>query len=137
VVSGEGGPFLTEANLLNNAALGNGFSFAIEYALAPDDQFVRITSSITNTSGSDRQMRVTFQGTNIDIPFGTVALFGATNKVFIPGVAGFDLRWTLPELQAKSHYHLPALPGIVSDFVATQGDGVSYGVFAENDEQHN
>jgi len=62
------------------------------------------------------------------VPFGQVLLFGAKNKVFMPG-AGFDIRYALEDAY-KTPPALPGLPGLVTDLVATRADGVSYGVAA-------
>ncbi len=93
---------------------------------------------------------------NSDIPLGEVALFGGGNTIFAPGSVsrrpehqarlgnkkpiGFDLRFAVEE-----SYKLPPpnpapstllFPGMVTDFLATAGDDVSYG-FAVGDSERN
>ena len=138
VVHGTPGPFITLLNTLNDVTLGAGeLEFAVDYSLGAADRYVTITSTMTNTSAFARTFPALSLG-NIDIPvpLGHIALMGTTNKVFVPGPAGFDLRFTLPEVNAASPRTLPALPGLVSDFIATKNDGVSYGVFAQPTPEH-
>ena len=138
VVRGGGGSFLSNVDLINTAALGNNeLAYQVEYSLGPDDRFVKMTSTLRNISGAVRPLRTSFGGINISVPFGMVALFGSSNKVFVPGNAGFDLRFVLPETVKANPVTLPALPGLVTDFIATKGEGVSYGVFAEPAGENN
>ncbi len=132
VVVAEGGPFLSQVTALNELALGrDGVAYEVEYSLGPNDAFVKMTSSMINFSGSSRRLRISAGALDLRVPFGTVALFGSSNRVFVPGRAGFDLRFVLPEEISAHPVTLPALPGLTADFIATKGEGVSYGVFAE------
>jgi hypothetical protein len=138
VVQGMPGPFITMLDTLNDVTLGAGdLAFQVDYSLGPNDRYVTITQTITNTTDFPRSFPALSLGSvQIPVPFGNIALMGTTNKVFVPGQAGFDLRFTLPEVNQATPRTLPALPGIVSDFIATKNDGVSYGLFAEVNPQH-
>lgn len=137
-VRGEGGSFLSNVDLLNTVALGQGqLAYTVEYSLGPNDRAVKVKSTLKNISQDTRPLKVSFGGINISVPFGHVALFGTSNKVFVPGSAGFDLRFVLPEAVREKPIGLPALPGIVTDLIATKGDGVSYGVFSEPNGENN
>ena len=84
------------------------------------------------------------------LPVGDIALFGSGNSVFTPGAVavtasetglprGFGLRYALEstwKLQTDQGVQLPAIQGLVVDFIATKGDGVSYG-FAVADDENN
>ncbi|MBS2024881.1 MAG: carboxypeptidase regulatory-like domain-containing protein, partial [Deltaproteobacteria bacterium] len=61
------------------------------------------------------------------IPIGFICLFGQDGPIFMPGEAGYDLRFGL-ERAYKRSYSLPALAGITSDVVALDGNDVSYGI---------
>lgn len=139
IVHGTPGPFITLLNTLNDLTLGAGdLEFAVDYSLGPTDRYVTITSTMTNTSPLPRSFPSLSLGSiQIPVPLGHIALMGTTNKVFVPGPAGFDLRFSLPEINAAHPHTLPALPGLVSDFVATKNDGVSYGVFGAINPDHN
>ena len=94
-----------------------------------------------STNGEDSTFR---------LPIGDIALFGSGNSVFTPGSVavtasetgiprGFGLRYTLEstwKLQNEQGVQLPAIQGLVVDFIATKGDGVSYG-FAVADDDNN
>lgn len=132
IVSGTGAEFLFMLTRINGVVVGpsEGLVFANEYRLPPGKRYVEITTSVTNISGQT----VKFPGDGVDaltggvkffLPVGDVLLFGAANKVFAP-IAGFDLRFTLQDLY-KTPPPLPALPGLVTPFLATTNEHVSYG----------
>ncbi|MCC7385656.1 MAG: CehA/McbA family metallohydrolase [Deltaproteobacteria bacterium] len=123
VVRGTPGDFLFMIAKVNDLILGaEGLIFENEYRIRPGKRYIEITSSILNGSTNT----VTFPDELVSvIPIGDILLFGAKSKVFAP-VAGFDLRFTLVDLY-KEPTELPQLPGLITPFVATKGDGVSYG----------
>lgn len=138
VVNAKPGPFLTLVNLLNDVAIGpEDVTFSIEYSLGPDDRFVTIKSTLRNVSKGSRAFPKANVGVDLPVPIGHIALLGGTNRTFVPGLGGFDLRFTLPEINNANPRTLPALPGLVAEFVASQNDGVSYGVFTESNEANN
>jgi hypothetical protein len=140
VVTGTGAPFLTLARqLLGFSGLdtsadpnADGLVLTNTYSLGPTDQYLKITTTIAPPASATASLKVSnasLLGINIAIPFGSVALFGNQNEVFIPGV-GFDVRYGLEDAYAKPS-KLPALSGLVTDLIATRADGVSYGLAVE------
>ncbi len=155
VASGGAGDFLELVGLLNRVGIGSHVDFqnnaseqrvayATTYELAPGDRHVTIRFRVTNTSetvmpfpGSDAETLLGVLGLNLDgftIPLGDVALYGATSKLFIPG-AGFDVRFGLEDSYSNP-IDFPAFPGLVGDWVASRGDGVSYGLIASVSENN-
>jgi hypothetical protein len=47
-VSGKQSEFLTSTKFIDDATIGSGLSFAVDYALGPADDFLTITSSVVN-----------------------------------------------------------------------------------------
>jgi hypothetical protein len=148
--SGTAGDFLELASLLNRAATGsnadwrNGDStprlrYRTIYELAPGARWVTIRFVVENIAdevmrfpSDDAKSLLGVLGLSTDgftLPVGDVALFGATNKVFIPGI-GFDLRFGLDEAY-KRKVDFPAFPGILGEFIASRAEGTSYGIVAE------
>ncbi|MFO0728390.1 MAG: CehA/McbA family metallohydrolase [Myxococcota bacterium] len=131
IVTGTGAEFLFMLTRINDVVVpSTGLVFTNEYRLYPGKRYVEITTSVTNL-GADA---IKFPGDGVDaltkgvpffLPVGDVLLFGAANKVFSP-LAGFDLRFTLQDLY-KTPPPLPGLPGLVTPFLATTNEHVSYG----------
>src|SRR5690606_9991425 len=63
----------------------------------------------------------------LSVPFGQLPLFGGEQTIFTPGVAGFNVKFAIED-SYKTAGGFPSFPGMVVDFVATRGDGVSYGL---------
>ena len=122
-VTGTASEFLTSTKFIDDATIGNGVSFAIDYILGPDDDFLTITSSMIN----ERLSPHTFPVGTFPVPMGFIALFGDGQPLFLPGEAGYDVRFTL-EKTYKRTYALPAFPGLTTDVVAVEGNGISYGL---------
>ena len=148
--SGTAGDFLELASLLNRAATGsnadwrNGQStprlrYATIYELTPGARWLTVRFVVENIAdetldfpSADAKSLLGVLGLPVDdftIPLGEVALFGATNRVFIPGI-GFDLRFGLEEAYARK-VEFPAFPGIVGEFIASRAQGTSYGLVVE------
>lgn len=132
VVAGTGGDFLFMLKTINGvAAGGDSVNFENEYKIRPGKNYVEVTTTIINITDvpiklpGDAITAIIGEGVEFALPAGDVMLFGARNKVFTP-VAGFDLRFTLQDLY-KTPLELPKLPGLVTPFIATKGDRVSYG----------
>ncbi len=71
------------------------------------------------------------------VPTGSALGFGAMNDLFVPGI-GYDIRFGLEDLYATSDLELPAIPGQVTDVLATSStDGVSYGFASAPDPDNN
>jgi hypothetical protein len=62
----------------------------------------------------------------LPMPFGFITLLGEGQRLFVPGKAGFDMRFHLEDVYAQTGWGLDALPGEVTPMWATEGDGVSY-----------
>jgi len=130
VVRGRGGEFLFMLTTINDLVLGEGLDMTNEYRLYPGKRYVEITTTVRNVSGGTVQLPgagvdALTNGAEFAMPLGDVILFGAGNTVFAPA-AGFDLRFTLEALY-KQPFPLPQLPGIVTPFLATVNEHVSYG----------
>lgn len=161
-----GGDFITMAKLLAAAVPSGAVKFETDFVLHPGARHVEIVGRIKNTGDSavdlSGESLLTlirpFSPTvnDIQLPLGDVALFGGGNAIFAPGAVerlaarddprlpavknvGFDLRYgleaTYPVAKERG-IGLPALPGVVADFLATQGPDVSYGLAAANSERN-
>ena len=122
-VTGTQSEFLTATKFIDGATIGPGVSYAVDYALGPQDDFLTITSSVINEKPSAH----VFQTNSLPIPMGFICLFGDGQPVFVPGEAGFDVRFTLEKTYQRT-YKTPAFPGVTSGVVALEGDGISYGL---------
>src|SRR5262249_9700594 len=122
-VTGKSSEFLTSTKFIDDATIGPGISFAIDYVLGPTDDFLTITSSMVN----ERPSAHSFPINTFPVPMGFIGLFGDGQPLFLPGEAGYDVRFTL-EKTYKRTYALPAIPGLTTDVVAIQGDAISYGL---------
>ncbi|MBT6177837.1 MAG: hypothetical protein HOI23_11375 [Deltaproteobacteria bacterium] len=145
----KGGNFLTLINFLLEFAIPQdaGLRYETDYILKPGARHVEIVGRLVNDSGrpvkfNGEALAGVLGADDIQIPMGDVLLFGGGNSVFSSGsvtrstqpdnpkVAGFDLRYTVEasyNIQRENGVSLPALQGLVTDFLATRGDGVSYG----------
>ena len=123
-ITGRQSEFLTSTKFIDDLTIGGrGLTYLLDYALAPGDDFLTITSSIVNGQFDPH----IFPSGAYPIPLGFVGLFGDGQPLFLPGEAGYDVRFSL-EKSYKRTYALPAFPGITTDVVAVEGDGVSYGL---------
>ncbi|MEE8410529.1 MAG: carboxypeptidase-like regulatory domain-containing protein, partial [Myxococcota bacterium] len=141
-----GGDFLTMVSLLLDVAIPSDMlNFETDFIVEPGVRHVRIVGRIKNVSGQEAKIPLegimsflsTYGVTEFQIPLGDVALFGAGNAVFAPGAVhregkspkpiGFDLRFSVDASYAIDR-NLPALPGLVTDLLATAGPEVSYGL---------
>lgn len=151
--SGIAGDFLELAAVLNRAVTGSNTQFrdpdsdprirySTVYELEPDKQYVTTRFQVKNIS----TVNLTFPGRDarflfnllqlplegFTVPSGDIALFGATSKVFIPGV-GFDLRFGLERAYSRN-IDFPAFPGFAAEFVASRGDHASYGLVVDESD---
>ncbi len=151
--SGTVGSFLEMLATFNRAAIGSHHNFldgsteqriayATTYEIAPGSRHVKLTFEVTNISQSHLEFP-SAAGAGIlgglgiptdgfTLPIGDVALYGKTNKVFLPGI-GFNLRFGIDDAYKKSP-GLPAFPGVVTDFIASRGEHISYGLMVDNIE---
>lgn len=153
--SGVAGDFLELAAVLNRAVTGSNTQFdrptsppriryTTIYELAPKAQYITTRFRVENISdrrlefpGRDSVFLFNLLGLPLEgftVPVGDIALFGATSKVFMPGV-GFDLRFGLERAYARD-IDFPAFPGFATEYVAAKGEGVSYGIIAEESDRN-
>jgi hypothetical protein len=161
--SGFAGDFLELAGVLNRAVTGSNQSFrdpsstprirySTIYELAPNKQYVTLRFRVKNITpipptptaaatlqfpGRDARQLFNILGLPLEgftVPSGDIALFGATSKVFIPGV-GFDLRFGL-ERAYQRDIDFPAFPGFVAEFVASRAKNVSYGLIVDESDRN-
>jgi hypothetical protein len=143
VVRGLGGDFLALTQSLNEALLDDPredpkLLFEQRYILEPGAQYLTIESRVQNRSFDDMSFNVWSFGESgaIPTPFGDVVLFGAGNKVFLPHEAGFDIRYRLEKIYDEGGYQLPAIPGLVAEYIASASEHVSYGIVAAPNERN-
>jgi len=164
--SGFAGDFLELAGVLNRAVTGSNQQFRLAgspprirystvYELEPNKQYVTLRFRVKNVTtlpptptpvpasatlqfpGRDARTLFGILGLPLEgftVPSGDIALFGATSKVFIPGV-GFDLRFGL-ERSYQRDIDFPAFPGFATEFVASRGENVSYGLIVDESERN-
>jgi hypothetical protein len=142
-VKGTGGDLFQMVALLNTGLVyPQGLEFKQVYRLDPGKKYVTIETSIKNTAGGqhpfpflDPTQLDDLTGKNIpgigsiqlSVPVGQLPLLGGEQSIFTPGVAGFNVKFAIDE-SYKSAGGFPSLPGMVVDYVATRGPGVSYGL---------
>lgn len=123
-VSGRGGDFVSIVNGLNDLVIPKvPLDYSVDYVLEPGKQYLKIIVTVTN---SDPSKDAIFP---LTIPFGFVTLLGEGQGLFVPGQAGYDMRYHLDDVY-KRMSKLDALPGEVTSMVTSEGQGVSYAVAA-------
>lgn len=153
--TGVAGDFLELAGVLNRAVTGSNERFddgdsdpriryTTIYELEPKTQYVTTRFRVENISdrvlefpGRDSRFLLNLLGLPLEgftVPVGDIALFGATSKVFIPGV-GFDLRFGLERAYARD-IDFPSFPGFAAEYVAAKADGVSYGIAVDESDSN-
>lgn len=119
-VTGSSGDFISLLKLVNDIAIPKvKFSYQIDYILEPGKKYVKMVATITNAAETEAQFP-------LSIPFGFITLLGEGQRLFVPGGAGFDMRYYLEDVVFKRDAKLEALPGAVTSMWATEGNGVSY-----------
>ena len=141
-VEGGGGDLLQTVAVMNVGLLyPPGLRFRSEYRLEPGARHVEIVTTITNVSNVPHPLPYLdppeLAGLGLDIPgldqltlsvpLGHLALFGAGQHLFATGKAGFNVRFAIED-EYPVAAGFPAFPGLVTDLLATHGDGVSYGI---------
>jgi carboxypeptidase family protein len=140
-VVGTPADLLQEVGLLDTGLLGpSSLELRQTYRLPPGRRYVEIETTIVNVSGGARpfpfldptQLRdLGFDIPGIDkiqlsVPLGQLPLLGGEQDLFAPG-AGFNIRFTIDHSYDQSG-GFPAFPGLVIDYLASRGKGVSYGL---------
>ncbi|MEO8552297.1 MAG: hypothetical protein ABI678_20110, partial [Kofleriaceae bacterium] len=143
MVHGVGGDLFEMVALLNTGLV---FPSQLEmtqvYRLEPGKHYVTIETTIKNTSTGahpfpylDPTQLDDLLGGNIpgipaiqlSAPLGQFPLMGGEQELFAPGVAGFNMRFSIED-SYKQVGGFPAFPGRVIDYLASRGPGVSYGL---------
>ncbi|HEX3758095.1 MAG TPA: CehA/McbA family metallohydrolase [Kofleriaceae bacterium] len=140
-VVGTPADLLQEVGLLDTGLLGtSSLQLTQTYRLPPGKRYVEIDTTIKNVSSGARpfpfldptQLRdLGFDIPGIDkiqlsVPLGQLPLLGGEQDLFAPG-AGFNVRFTIDHSYDQSS-GFPAFPGLVIDYLASRGKGVSYGL---------
>ena len=143
VVTGTGGDLFQMVYLLNVGLLNpSSLEFTNVYRLRPGARYLEIETTIKNkTTGAhpfpylqpsqlDDLLGQNIPGVEnlqLSVPMGILPLFGGEQDLFAPGPAGFNVQYAIEDTY-KIAGGFPAFPGMVADFVATKGEGVSYGL---------
>lgn len=126
-VTGAGANFLTTTQEINRILLnqdGNGrLDFTVDYRLEPAARWLTVRVTLTNPT----EAAYSFPSDSLPVPVGFVALLGEGQRLFLPGQAGYDARYTLDRLY-KQKWQIPAIGGVVTPMWITEGAGVSYGM---------
>ena len=142
-VTGTAGDLFQMVALLNTGLVHPfELQFKQTYKLEPGKRYVTIETTIKNV-GSGAHPFPYLQPSELDdllgmeipgismlqlsVPIGQLPLFGGEQKLFTPGVAGFNVRFAIEDTYRIAG-GFPSFPGMVVDFVATKGPGVSYGL---------
>jgi hypothetical protein len=140
-VVGTPSDLLQQVGLLDTGLLGpSSLQLTQTYRLPPGKRYVEIDTTIKNVGGGARpfpfldptQLRdLGFDIPGIDkiqlsVPLGQLSLLGGEQDLFAPG-AGFNIRFTIDHSYDQSS-GFPAFPGLVIDYLASRGNGVSYGL---------
>ncbi len=143
-ITGKGASFVALTEQINNLVIfaggSNRLHFELSYILRPGVNYIEFHVKVTNQSKSSYAFSdfASKANPNGSIPSATgiVGLFGKRNTVFIPGHAGYNIRFTL-ESVFKTVLKPPALPGLVGDFIGSRGqNGVNYGIVAKRDKNN-
>ncbi|HTR53528.1 MAG TPA: CehA/McbA family metallohydrolase [Kofleriaceae bacterium] len=130
--------------LLNEGLTGSpgSLDFTQVYHLEPGAKYLTIQTTIHNPSTgaypfpylqpSDLDSLTGFNipgigGLQLSVPLGQMPLFGGEQDLFAPGVSGFNVYFAIQNTY-KMAGGFPAFPGMVVDYLATRGKGVSYGI---------
>jgi len=142
MVTGTGNDLLQMVALLNTGLMfPSNLAFTVTYRLEPGKSYVEIETTIENTSAGAHPFPYLqpqeikdlgfdvpgVENLQLSVPMGMLPLFGGEQELFAPGRAGFNVKYAIEDTY-KIAGGFPAFPGMVADFVATKGEGVSYGL---------
>ncbi len=143
IISGETDHFLKMAEFYDQIIFDmSETEFEIEYSVGPGEQYVTIVTRIINAGPNAINFpsisSLAFGKKKIELPapVGDGLLFGRENKAFIPGEPGFNIKLSIDKMYENPEIQLPALPGLLADFIATRGNGVSYGYAVKPSENN-
>lgn len=141
-VTGTPSDLLQQVYLLNTGLLGTAsLELTQAYRLAPGKRYVEIETTVKNTGAGAhpfpfldptelRDLGLAIPGIEsieLSVPMGQLPLLGGEQQLFAPGVAGFSVRFAIEDSYATVG-GFPAFPGLVIDYLASRGRGVSYGL---------
>ncbi|HEX2691822.1 MAG TPA: CehA/McbA family metallohydrolase [Kofleriaceae bacterium] len=141
-VTGTPSDLLQSVYLLNTGLVGtSSLQLTQTYRLAPGKRYVEIETMVKNTSAGAHPFpfldptqlkNLGFDIPNItnlqlSVPMGQLPLLGGEQQLFAPGVPGFNVRFAI-EGSYDQAGGFPAFPGLVVDYLASRGQGVSYGL---------
>lgn len=132
---GKGDEFMTMVKAVNDLMLSDDLYYEVDYILDPvlpaapahEGRSLRMRVTATNASPYDT---ISLATDTMPIGFGLVVLMGAGQPLFLPGKAGFDLRYALIDAYANPPT-LPAIAGVVTRAIVTSGERVSYAMAPE------
>ncbi|HEU0034649.1 MAG TPA: CehA/McbA family metallohydrolase [Kofleriaceae bacterium] len=142
MVTGTGGDLLQMVALLNTGLIfPSSLAFTTVYRLKPGAKYVEIETTIKNTSTGAHPFPFLnpqelkdlgfdvpgVENLQLSVPMGMLPLFGGEQDLFTPGRAGFNVQYAIEDTY-KIAGGFPAFPGMVADFLASRGEGVSYGL---------
>ena len=141
-VEGTGGDLLQMVGLLNTGLVGpGGLALTQTYRLQPGKKYVEIETTVKNTATGahpfpylnptelkDLGFNVPgVENLQLSTPMGQLPLLGGEQNLFAPGFAGFNVEFAISDTYATAG-GFPAFPGMVVDYLASRGKGVSYGL---------
>lgn len=119
-VSGSSGNFISLVKGITDIVDPDAkLDYSCDYILEPGKQYVKIVTTVRNPTNAEASWKLA-------VPFGFVTLLGEGQRLFVPGEAGFDMRYHLEDTVYRRAAKLDALPGEVTQMWTTEGDGVSY-----------
>ncbi len=143
LVTGVCGDLFEMVALLNTGLVfPSDLSMSQLYKLVPGDHYVTIETTIKNNATGahpfpylnptdlDNLLGMNVPGIStlqLSVPLGQFPLLGGEQSLFVPGVAGFNVRFAIEDTFGTRPGY-PAVPGMVADFIASRGPGVSYGI---------
>jgi hypothetical protein len=140
-VTGTPSDLVQEVYLLDTGLVGpTSLELSQTYRLFPGKRYVEIETTIKNVSAGTHPFPFLdptelrdlgfhipgIENLQLSVPMGQLVLLGGEQDLFAPG-AGFDVRFAIEASYDKAG-GFPAFPGLVIDYLASRGRGVSYGL---------
>ena len=144
-VTGTGGDLLQMVAVLNTGLM---FPANLElrniYRLSPGKRYVEIETVVINKAPNGGAHPFPYFNVQelddligpglipnlpieLSVPMGQLPLLGGEQDLFAPGVAGFNVKYAIED-SYKMAGGFPGFPGLAVDFLASRGEGVSYGL---------
>lgn len=141
-VTGSGSDLLQMIGLLDTGLVGPASLQLTQcYRLHPGQRYVEIVTTVKNLATGAHPFpffdvsQIADLGLplpaaadlKLSVPMGQLPLLGGEQELFAPGEAGFNVHFAIEDSYATAQ-GFPAFPGMVVDFLASRGKGVSYGL---------